>query len=232
MTGSRPTEGESLKHRDEPLFSSPNPPIGSDEVREGIARIIDAYKFRPWTVDTANEMATEILALPPSPEVERLRVERDEARAALAYVLDHAVYGDSYGVHGSDFHACHFCTGGGAPGVALVHETTCPIARYPDAVDEWFEEMAAHDTDRQSAEAALAKAREGLDAAAPFLRIADEIVNATPDSDSYRVWLADSRDWMVIFGFAGQSITLGDLRKAALVARELLSTLPEVKDNG
>jgi hypothetical protein len=78
--------------------------------------------------------------------------ERDEARAALAYVLDHAVYSDSYGVHGSDFTCCHFCQGGGAPGVALEHDADCPVGRYPRAVADWFEEMEAERADREAAE--------------------------------------------------------------------------------
>lgn len=95
----------------------------------------------------------------------RAEAERDEARAGMAHILDNAVYGDSYGVHGSDFLACRFCTGGGAPGVAMEHEADCPVARYPNVVDEWFAEMAEADQAAQSAESRLAEAEEALEGA-------------------------------------------------------------------
>jgi len=60
---------------------------------------------------------------------------------------------------------------------------------------------------------------EQLSACEPFLRVADEIVNAKTSSPAYREWLASSGDAMVVFSFAGVSITLGDLRKAALASR-------------
>jgi hypothetical protein len=59
-----------------------------------------------------------------------------------------------------------------------------------------------------------------LEAAEPFFRLAREVLNPI---DGERPWHADSKDWMVVFSFAGQSITLGDLRRAAA-----LSTVPEV----
>ena len=95
-------------------------------------------------------------------EVERLVKERDEARAGMAYILDHATYGDSYGVHGSDFECCHFCQGGGAPGVALEHTPDCPVSKYPNAVTEWFAEMAENNKDRETAEAQRDAALEAL----------------------------------------------------------------------
>ena len=49
------------------------------------------------------------------------------------------------------------------------------------------------------------------EAAEPFFRLAREVI--TP-SNGERPWHADSKDWMVVFSFAGQSVTLGDLRRA------------------
>lgn len=50
------------------------------------------------------------------------------------------------------------------------------------------------------------------EAVEPFLRLAREVINPV---NGERPWHADSKDWMVVFSFAGQSITLGDLRRAA-----------------
>lgn len=50
------------------------------------------------------------------------------------------------------------------------------------------------------------------EAAAPFFRLAREVINPV---NGERPWHADSKDWMVVFSFAGQSVTLGDLRRAA-----------------
>jgi len=65
---------------------------------------------------------------------------------------------------------------------------------------------------------AMAEAANALTACEPFLRVAEEIVNAQPMAPVYREWLASSGDAMVVFSFAGVSITLGELRKAAAVA--------------
>jgi hypothetical protein len=102
--------------------------------------------------------------------IEALEAERDEARAGLAYVLDRAVYGNSYGVYGSDFQSCHFCQGGGAPGVAMEHDADCPVSRYPRAVADWFEEMEAERQDREAAEAQRDRMREALERAVAWFR--------------------------------------------------------------
>lgn len=102
---------------------------------------------------------------------ERAEKERDEARAGMAYILDRAEYGDSYGVPGSSFTACHFCQGGGAPGAEMIHDPSCPVAKYPSAVSEWFAEM----TDAESrAQAAEAKVKE---LEAPFDWTAEDLVD-------------------------------------------------------
>lgn len=49
-------------------------------------------------------------------------------------------------------------------------------------------------------------------ALAPFIRLAREVVNPV---EGRTPWWVDSNDWTVVFSFAGQYITLGDLRKAA-----------------
>ena len=58
------------------------------------------------------------------------------------------------------------------------------------------------------------------EAAEPFFRLAREVINPV---NGERPWHADSKDWMVVFSFAGQSVTLGDLRRAAVASpiREL-----------
>lgn len=53
---------------------------------------------------------------------------------------------------------------------------------------------------------------ERLEAAEPFFRLAREVINP---AGGERPWHADSKDWMVVFSFAGHSLTLGDLRRAA-----------------
>jgi len=53
---------------------------------------------------------------------------------------------------------------------------------------------------------------ERMEAAEPFFRLAREVINPV---DGERPWHADSKDWMVVFSFAGHSLTLGDLRRAA-----------------
>lgn len=98
--------------------------------------------------------------------------ERDAARAGLAFVLDHAEYGNSYGVHGSDFTCCHFCQGGGAPGVAMEHEPNCPVSRYPTEVADWFDEMKAERVDREAAEARAERAEAAYVQAMEALRYA------------------------------------------------------------
>lgn len=54
-----------------------------------------------------------------------------------------------------------------------------------------------------------------VEAAEPFFRLAREVINP---ADYERPWHADSADGMVVFSFAGQSVTLGDLRRAAALA--------------
>lgn len=51
-----------------------------------------------------------------------------------------------------------------------------------------------------------------IEAAEPFFKLAREVINP---ANGERPWHADSNDWMVVFSFAGQSVTLGDLRRAA-----------------
>lgn len=63
-----------------------------------------------------------------------------KARAALAYLIDQIEYSDSYGVQGSGFMACHLCSGGGAPGVHLVHDADCPVTHVERVAAEWWDE--------------------------------------------------------------------------------------------
>ena len=49
----------------------------------------------------------------------------DEFREKLSKLLDEYVYGDSYGVLGSDFQTCSCCGAGGAPGVKFEHAPDC-----------------------------------------------------------------------------------------------------------
>ena len=109
---------------------------------------------------------------------ERAEKERDEARAGMAYILDRAEYGDSYGVPGSSFTACHFCQGGGAPGAEMIHDPSCPVAKYPSAVSEWFAEMTDAESRAQAAEAKVKEAGELLDA---FGRMLNEDHDNLPD---------------------------------------------------
>lgn len=69
---------------------------------------------------------------------------------------------------------------------------------------------------------------EHAQAAEPFFKLACAVINPTGGE---RPWHADSADWMVVFSFAGQSITLGDLRRAAAVASFTTPPLAEA-DNG
>lgn len=66
---------------------------------------------------------------------------------------------------------------------------------------------------RAVADSQLSKLHQDAgNAAEPFFRLAREVINPV---NGERPWHADSKDWMVVFSFAGQSITLGDLRRAA-----------------
>lgn len=65
----------------------------------------------------------------------------------------------------------------------------------------------------QAAEAEVQRLTRLLEDAEPYFRLAREVINPI---DSERPWHADSADWLVVFSFAGQSVTLGDLRRAAL----------------
>lgn len=69
------------------------------------------------------------------------------AKAAVSYLIDHIEYSDSYGVHGSDFQACLLCTGGGAPGVRLVHDENCPVQKCGPIAAEWVDELNAERAD-------------------------------------------------------------------------------------
>ena len=137
--------------------------------RQGFSVVNRVYSARGLSVKDATDAADTIQAL--LERVERAERERDEARAGMAYVLDHAVYGDSYGVHGSDFEACRFCMGGGAPGVELVHEPNCPVGRYPQVVEEWFGEMREAEEIAQAAETKLATLTEALGHVLPWAEI-------------------------------------------------------------
>jgi hypothetical protein len=50
----------------------------------------------------------------------------------------------------------------------------------------------------------------------PFSKLATETL--TPGSPDCQEWLSEAKDWMVIFAFAGRSVTLGDLRRIAALA--------------
>lgn len=79
--------------------------------------------------------------LPPKPALDAMRDELLKAKAAVAYLIEHIEYSDSYGVEGSGFMACHLCSGGGAPGVRLVHDATCPVRRCEAVAGEWVAEL-------------------------------------------------------------------------------------------
>ena len=129
--------------------------------------------------DTAKNIRTVLSALSSERErAERAEKERDEARAGMAYILDRAEYGDSYGVPGSSFTACHFCQGGGAPGAEMIHDPSCPVAEYPSAVSEWFAEMTDAEARAQAAEAKVKEGAELLDA---FGRMLNEDHDNLPD---------------------------------------------------
>lgn len=66
--------------------------------------------------------------------------QEGKAKAALAYLLDHVVYSDNYGVEGSGFAACRLCTGGGAPGISMDHEAECPVLRCEEIAEAWWNE--------------------------------------------------------------------------------------------
>lgn len=102
-------------------------------------------------------------------------VERDEARvvaakakAAVQHVAERAVYGNSYGVHGSDFTCCMMCQGGGAPGIAFKHDDDCPIIRCEAEAEvqymDWFAENEAA-TEAEARATALAARVEQLEGA-------------------------------------------------------------------
>lgn len=80
-------------------------------------------------------------------------------------------------------------------------------------------------TDRETI-ASLIKAREAAEqrlkavteALEPFIKLAAETL--TPGSPDDSEWLAEAKDWTVIFSFGGHSITLGDLRRAVQAQEE------------
>lgn len=78
----------------------------------------------------------------------------EKLKAKLALFVDRAEYGDSYGVEGSSFQCCHYCRGGGAPGISLVHEPSCPVAASDVDVEEWLSEHKANEERWQMAVAA------------------------------------------------------------------------------
>lgn len=59
-----------------------------------------------------------------------------------------------------------------------------------------------------------------LDAVEPLVALAKAIIvdDGSPD---FRKWVTDSADWTVIFSFAGQSVTLGQLRALAALDEAL-----------
>ncbi|WBU27517.1 hypothetical protein OOZ54_12515 [Rhodopseudomonas palustris] len=73
------------------------------------------------------------------------------SKAALAYLIEHATYGNSYGVIGSDFECCHFCNAGGAPGVAFEHDKTCPVLKCETIAEEWWSERKELLSERDAA---------------------------------------------------------------------------------
>ena len=115
-----------------------------------------------------DEAATRLRAL--ASEKEGLRRERDEARAAAAFIADEGTYQDSYGVPGSGFSCCRFCEAGGAPGVPFVHNPRCPILRCEEVAEDWWSERKA-DADEnkglriraESSEALVAELREKVE---------------------------------------------------------------------
>lgn len=111
-----------------------------------------------------------------SGEVRRLQ-------ANLAVVLDRAVYSDSYGVLGSDFEACVFCTGGGAPGVAMKHDAACPITTYGAEADQFWEDYNAAEAEVTRLSGENARLRKGLEVIADGEGFADVIARQTLSAD-------------------------------------------------
>lgn len=58
---------------------------------------------------------------------------------------------------------------------------------------------------------------EAREAAKPYFDLARTVTEPAPGSPP---WWQESKDWTVVFSFAGASVTLGDLRKAATLSRQ------------
>lgn len=142
-------------------------------------------------------------------QVEALSKVLEEVRAELVYMQNGEKVKPYRLINTIDAALAPYPVPGSAQWSALETRALSAPADLGPSICEWQTRAPAEESSARP---------EWLEAAAPFFRLADEIVNAEPDSDSYREWLADSKDWTVIFSFAGKSITLGELRKAAAVA--------------
>lgn len=61
--------------------------------------------------------------------------------------------------------------------------------------------------------ASITRERDAMrEAGKPFFDLAKTVTTPTPGSPP---WWQESQDWTVVFSFAGCSVTLGDLRRAA-----------------
>lgn len=72
-------------------------------------------------------------------------------------------------------------------------------------------------SERDAAIRALLAEREAMRGALePFIELA--VATTVEGSPDYREWVGQSQDWMVALGFAGRTITLGQLRALAALA--------------
>lgn len=173
LSGAGPIQPATGQLRDEDC-SSPQPQSACVQV-EGLRAEL-ARRYPMWAdgsdpltdLPALKNQSDWVIAAQALDRLVQVEAERDTARATLAHLLDQATYGDSYGVHGSDFTVCRFCEGGGAPNVAMEHKPDCPVAMNADVVAEWFAEMEDNRTETLAAlhqRDAARKALEEIDAA-------------------------------------------------------------------
>lgn len=93
--------------------------------------------------DTIEAMSATPPQPPTEPEGENTKdKELALERSKLANLVGSIVYGDSYGVEGSDFWACRLCNAGGAPNVPFIHDDCCPIKNLEADAERWWDERS------------------------------------------------------------------------------------------
>ncbi len=173
-----------------------------EQERHAIANYIEAQGVYIKRLETERSEAVEVFAGADAERIGQLRIleaentalslritemtaERDEAATIgrkLALIVrefhEKIVYGDSYGVPGSDFWVCMLCGAGGAPGAAFVHKPDCTALKAEESALEDFESYVELIDENDALRKALRFAASCIKSGEPWTTKCEEVIGS------------------------------------------------------